>query len=342
MARALVFSFGILLGLACAAVEARAAEALLRVVDVGTGLCVIAVTPSGQTMVYDTGPNVRCATAVEEVVPARASRRADAPDDPDPPDDGRERRVIDLLVLSHSDADHIGGAVAILEQNQVLAVLHPGDDRDLGPASDRTTLGEVRDAIAASGAEDWSLAIGDDDLEFGREIDLGAASAFFVAGWQDGHDTEADDESALDGGELNNGLSIVIRYVYGGHSVLLTGDTVGRHANAHRDACDYAEARMVERAQLSVADGRVPIQSDVLVGQHHGGDNSSSRCFIREVRPTYVVFSAYFHPRASAADHECAERHAIRYPTREHAPHRLARRSGRHRMDLRRAGGLHR
>ncbi len=305
MSRALFLTCGVVASFALITLEeARAAEAYMRVVDVGTGLCVIAVTPAGQTMVYDTGPGPRCAAAVAEVVPERASRRADAPDDPHPPADGSERRVIDLLVLSHSDDDHIGGAVRVLEQNQVLAVLHPGDNRRLGPPSDRTTLGKVRDAIEASGAEDWSLAT--TESTFGEVIDLGAADAIFVAGWHDGHETEADDESTLDGGELNNGLSIVIRYVYGGHSVLLTGDTVGRHANTPVDTCDYAEQRMVERAELSVSEGGVPIQSDVLIGQHHGGDNASSRCFIREVRPTYVVFSAghhgrYFHPRSSTA-----------------------------------------
>ncbi|HYF51137.1 MAG TPA: MBL fold metallo-hydrolase [Planctomycetota bacterium] len=278
---------------------AQAAEAHMRVIDVGTGLCVVARTPAGQVMVYDTGPRgTRCLEGIRHVIPSRASRRAAAPDDP------QSRPVIDLLVLSHSDLDHIGGAARILRDYQVLHVLHPGDDRPLGAASNRTMLGEARDAIAASGAEDWSLA--DVEMSFGDPIDLGAATATFIAGWHDGSLIIGEDEASLPEGERNNGLSIVIRYEYGGHSVLLTGDTVGRLDGAAKRACDYAEQRMVERAQADDADERVPIQSDVLIGQHHGGDDASSMCFIAEVRPTYVVLSAghhdgYVHPRASAA-----------------------------------------
>ncbi|MGD9964888.1 MAG: ComEC/Rec2 family competence protein [Hyphomonadaceae bacterium] len=279
---------------------AHAAEAYLRVVDVATGLCVVARTPAGQVMVYDTGPRgTRCLEGISDVIPSRASRRAAAPDDAD------ERPVIDLLVLSHSDGDHIGGAARILRDYHVLHVLHPGDDRELSKNGVRTILGEVRDAIEASGAEDWSLA--EVEMPFGDEIDLGAATATFIAGWHDGDLTIGEGETALPDGERNNGLSIVIRYDYGGHSVLLTGDTVGRLDGAPKRACDYAEQRMVERAQTDNADERVPIRSDVLIGQHHGGDDASSMCFIGEVRPTYVVLSAghhrgYVHPRATAAN----------------------------------------
>jgi competence protein ComEC len=54
-----------------------------------------------------------------------------------------------------------------------------------------------------------------------------------------------------------------------------------------------------------VRDGNVPLDADVLVGQHHGGDNSSSACFIEAVTPRFVVFPAgnarHGHPRARAA-----------------------------------------
>ena len=261
--------------------SALAAEAYLRVVDVGAGLCVVARTPAGRTLVYDAGPpGTRCRDAVAELVP--------------------EKRI-DLLVLSHSDADHIGGAAGILADNEVLQILHPGDNRPERTANGaRITLGQTRDAIdAETGAEVISLA--EFDVDFGFSFDLGAAEAIFVAGWDDGNKSRGADESALSGGPLHNGLSIVIRFVYGGHSVLLTGDTVGRKdSDGSADTCRYAEARMVENA------ANVPIGSEVLIGQHHGADNASSDCFIAAVDPTYVVFSAgsngaYKHPRARAA-----------------------------------------
>src|SRR4051812_31338768 len=73
---------------ATAAAPAGAQETYVRVVDVGAGLCVVAMTPDGHSLVYDTGNGVAtCLSAVRELVPAKK---------------------VDLLVLSHSDSDHIG------------------------------------------------------------------------------------------------------------------------------------------------------------------------------------------------------------------------------------------
>src|SRR5207244_3162270 len=97
----------------------------------------------------------------------------------------------------------------------------------------------------------------------------------------------------------NNALSSVIRLEFAGHSVLLTGDTVGRFEYAAGTACEFAERIMVDAATT------VSLKSDVLVGQHHGADNATANCFIQAVKPTYVVFSAgnlYGHPRQSTAD----------------------------------------
>lgn len=247
--------------------------ALVRVVDVGQGLCVIVVTPDRHSMVYDAG-GALCPDAVQEMIP-----------------DGD----IDLLVFSHSDADHIGAGRAILQRNRVHRILHPGDARS------GQTLAELREAIDAEpDVEVFDLS--STPLEFGHVFQIGSgASAIFVAGWADGHDSEGPDDPTLSGGPLNNALSIVIRFEYGGHSVLLSGDTVGRAASDQGKAgCRYAERYMVENQNA------VPIDSDVLIGQHHGADNASSICFLRAVSPDYVVFSAghngtYVHPRASAA-----------------------------------------
>jgi hypothetical protein len=83
-----------------------------------------------------------------------------------------------------------------------------------------------------------------------------------------------------------------------GKSVLYTGDTVGRRRNDPDSACKDAEAVMVENA------ANVPLDSDVLIAPHHGGNNASSSCFIAAVDPEFVVFSAghrYDHPTDSAA-----------------------------------------
>jgi len=198
---------------------------------------------------------------------------------------------IDLLVLSHSDSDHVGDTVDILRGNDVAMIVHPGDPRG-------GTLNAIRAAIRSEpGARVIDLSR--DTFLVGETLALGTASVTLIAGWKDGHDTEGPGEPRLRDGPLNNALSIVVKFTYAGRSVLLTGDTVGRVDGTTNTACQYAERIMVERAD------RVPIQSQVLVGQHHGGDNATSNCFIRAVKPEWVVFSAGHanrHPRQSTAD----------------------------------------
>ena len=254
------------------AVPAIAQDARLRVVDVGAGLCVVATAPGDHAMVYDAGRGGdRCIRAVRELVPSKK---------------------IDLLVLSHSDSDHVRETVAILDENEVATIIHPGDPRG-------SSLVPIRRAITDEpGADVWNLT--QRKVPFGRSFQVGAATATFVASWSDAHET-IDGDPPLDGRTelLNNGLSIVIRFEYGGHAVLLTGDTVGRMASPDDSLCQYAERKMV------AASDTVPIASAVLIGQHHGADNATSNCFIRAVKPTYVIFSAghaYHHPRQSTAD----------------------------------------
>lgn len=258
-------------------VAAQEDELYIRVVDVGAGLCVVAVAPGGHVMVFDGGRGASlCAGAVRELVPSR---------------------TIDLMILSHSDIDHVGAVSTILSENSVRTILHPGDPR--GPA-----LKPIRDDIRDEpGADIWNLS--ERRPQPGQVFGLGEATVTFIAGWSDGNETRGPDEPPLDHAGRNNALSIVVRLDYRGRSVLLTGDTVGRPISPDDSLCRYAERIMVGRAD------ELPLVSDVLIGQHHGGDNATSNCFIRAVkpldpaRPLHVVFSAgsmYRHPRQSVAD----------------------------------------
>ena len=258
---------------AATATPANAQEAYLRVVDVGAGLCVVATIPGGHSLVYDGGfGKTLCLNAVRELVPDKK---------------------IDLLVLSHSDGDHIGAAKAILEENEVATIIHPNDTRT------GKTLKAVRTAIASEpNADVWNMKTR--PVPFGSAFPIGPAVATFIAGWKDGKLTrQPGDPELTDQAMRHNALSLVIRLQYAGHSILLTGDAVGRPAVNDDTLCRYAERYMDENAAT------IPIQSDVLIGQHHGADNATANCFIEAVRPTYVVFSAghkFRHPRQSTAD----------------------------------------
>ena len=240
--------------------------------DVGPGLCVVTKAPPGTFFVYDAGHWVgkRCIEAVREIVTGDR---------------------IELLVLSHSDADHLGDAVEILEEYFVPIILRAGDVR-----STSTTWQKTNDAIAAE-VREGATVINFRSLVFtsGLRLDVGEAAVVVVGGFAD-WTAPGPTES-----ERRNAVSIVVRLEYNGRSVLLTGDTVGRRLNDPDSACKDAEKVMVDNHQA----GRVSLKADVIVAPHHGANNGSSRCFIQAVDPRFVIFSAghaHQHPTEAAAE----------------------------------------
>lgn len=251
---------------------AQARETLIRVVDVGQGLCVVARAPEGQVLLYDAGfSGTFCADSVRELAGTSP---------------------IDVVVFSHSDLDHILDGADILGQQGARLILHPGDARH-GVQLDALRVGINNLEHAGTQVIDMSR----NPAPFGTTFPLGSVTLRFIAGWSDGAATKAPGDPVLPQADGYNALSLVIRLEYAGHAVLLTGDTIGRRRKEAGTACRNAERIMTA--------GAVPIASDVLVGQHHGGDNGTSNCFIRAVKPKWVVFSAgrgHGHPAQSVAD----------------------------------------
>jgi len=269
-------------GLLILGAPVHAEDVHLRTVDVGNGLCVVIHVPGGHSMLFDAGDKgTYCRSAVAELIP--------------------EDRI-DLIVLSHSDADHIGELPEILQGKHAGTIVYPGDHHLEDTQAIRDEVTAINSA-GGIGTRVWNLAatpLPDPDAQGRRVFMLGEARVTLVAGWSNGDMTIGTGEAPLPKPEHNNALSIVARVEYRGHAVLLTGDTVGRFRGNPGTACAYAERIMTGNAATW------PIASDVLIGQHHGGDNASSNCFIRAVKPRFVVFSAghkgFHHPTQAAAD----------------------------------------
>jgi competence protein ComEC len=239
----------------------------IRIVDVGPGLCAVAIIPGGHVMVYDAGHWVgsHCVDAVTELIA----------------DGGK----IDLMVISHSDGDHLGNASEILEAVDVEALLHTGDVRSSG------NFQEMVAAIAAEG--DIEINLEESEVIPGDFYVYGDAKVSFVAGWHEWTET------SLEEAESRNAISIVIRLEFAGKAVLFTGDTIGRRRADPNNACKDAERLMVDNASA------ISIEADVMTAPHHGGNNGSANCFIAAVDPTFVIFSAgheHRHPTQGAAD----------------------------------------
>ena len=86
----------------------------VRVVDVGAGHCAVVKMPGDHYMIYDAGNfqdrGASAFDAVQEIIP--------------------EDQEIELLVLSHSDADHLAAADEILDAYTVKRILRTGMRRN--------------------------------------------------------------------------------------------------------------------------------------------------------------------------------------------------------------------
>lgn len=272
--RAALCGLAVLVSVSLSAIE----ELYVRVVDVGAGECVVVKAPGtdgDHYMVYDAGNYVdngkTAMDAIRNIIPAGSK--------------------IDLLVLSHSDSDHLAAVPEIVDEYHVRKVIHPGYQRPT--ATWKASNQAILDEAAQDGCKDVNLAT--TDVAPGSTFKIGNVTAVFVAGF---HKPPAE-WGSLNDAEEKNGGSIIIRLVYKGKSILICGDAVGRHINDPVNACIAIEKFTVDNADA------VTIDSDVIVAPHHGADNGSSKPFIEAVSPEYVIFSAghkYDHPTKAAAD----------------------------------------
>lgn len=255
----------------------QAQELYVRVVDVGAGECVVIKAPGSDGDHYailDAGNYEDEGRSAMEAI-----REIIEPDS-----------AIDLLVLSHSDSDHVAAVPAIIKEYDVRQAIHPGISR----ATEfwKAAVAAIRKEAREENCENWSLAT--KKIKPGTEFEIGDAKATVVIGYSKPPTSWGLTEQS----EIMNAGSIVVRLTYGGKSVLFCGDSVGRHIDDPENTCIAAEKDMCDNAN------HVTIDSDVIIAPHHGADNGSSKRFIEAVSPEYVIFSAghkFDHPRAAAA-----------------------------------------
>lgn len=194
----------------------------VRVVDVGAALCVVGTTADGHSFLIDAGnfKGTRCAEAVDTLLPADAG--------------------LSLVILSHSDSDHLGNLPQILERD-VDTLLWTGRVPPkcyplTAPACPKTYRNAV-DAIAKAAARGTTvISLQTTELNSGQVFEIGQAEVTFLAGW---HESPWPD---LPDSELENAISIVTRVTHGGNALLVTGDAIGRPLDGPDNACEASEA----------------------------------------------------------------------------------------------------
>ena len=219
-------------------------EPLLRVtfLDIGQGDSILIQSPNGRKLLIDAGPDQ---SVVEQI--------------------GKQLsffdRTIDMVLATHSDADHIGGFPYLFDRYHIPVIIE--SEISSPTVIDRTfgekVITEHSSRLIARSGERIIL-----DPKRNIIVDI-------LFPDQNPHDWET------------NEASIVVKISYGDTSFVLTGDSPSE----------------VEEHLVSLYGDQ--LHANVLKLGHHGSKTSSSDTFLQVVHPDYVIVSAglgnkYGHP----------------------------------------------
>lgn len=210
--------------------------------DVGQGDAMFIEAPNGNQVLIDGGLGNKVIQKLGETMPFFD-------------------KDIDLVVLTHSDADHVTGLIEVLERYEIENIVYSNIVR-------KSALYEAwQKAVAEEGANII-------DPVTGKVIDLGNGVTISMA-----HPGEPLVGQAM---EKTNNNSVVLMLKYGETEVLLTGDI---------------EARAERQIILSGTN----LDADILKVAHHGSKTSTAEEFLYEVSPQIAVIQVgaknrYGHP----------------------------------------------
>jgi beta-lactamase superfamily II metal-dependent hydrolase len=246
--RRLVPSFIALLLVVFAPGAARAADLTVHVLDVGQGDAIFIRSPAGKTVLVDAGTPEsahRLTSRLRELVPGQ----------------------IDLVLMTHPHADHIGGMEAVIRDIGARIFMEPGFDHPSPIYSN---------VLKAVEAKNVQLKVG----KAGNNVELGGGAVMHLLAPKDPffHGTRSD----------ANANSIVIRLTYGKTAFYLAADSEAE-----------TEKRILESGE--------DLSADVYKVAHHGSRHSSTAELLEKIHPKIAVVSVgagndYGHPTRQALD----------------------------------------
>jgi competence protein ComEC len=239
--------------------EAPSTDGTLKVhnINVGQSSSTLVVGPTGETMLIDTGDYNDDGEYVLKYLKRHNIDR------------------IDHLVVSHNDADHIGGTAAVIEYYETEAD-GIGAIYDPGIAASTNTYEEYLDAVEEHDVTLYQTREGDSISFEGVDVDvLGPPDPYLES-------------------EARNENSIVLRLQYGDVSFLWTGD-----------AEDDQEAYLVEEYGNE-------LDSTIYKAGHHGSSSSSGGALLDAAQPEAVIISSAYDSRYDHPNEEVLQRLADR------------------------------
>lgn len=254
-----------------------AQQMLSRIIDTDAGHASVTRTPSGHVIVFDAGRYTYADHITNQISQFSPNGQ------------------IDLLILSHTDGDHVGAVPEIMSVFNVSKVVRLGWPRCPEFVSKRQSCPwyfankAILKSVAEKGTEDINIFELDKSM-IGEVFTFGEVSLQILSAFPEPPESWGISKSNAD---WKNAGSIVVRVEYSDKSILFTGDTWGRNKKISYGG---AEKYMVEHSNVRT------LKSDVIIAPHHGADDGSSSPFLSEVSPAWVIFPAggsYKHPRYS-------------------------------------------
>jgi competence protein ComEC len=217
----------------------------LRVVffDVGQGDAIFIETPQGHQILIDGGPNSKVVEKVGQELPFWD-------------------KSLDLVILTHPDADHITGLVDVLNAYEVKNILWTGLEKET------KIFASWKESLAQEEANIWQ-AQAPQRLSWSED-----KNAYIEIVYPKLEDIEAT--------KAVNDTSIIAKLSYGRHSFLFPGDI-----------SKVVENKLVQR--------EIDLDATVLKVPHHGSKSSSSVNFLHAISPEIAVIQVgkanrYGHP----------------------------------------------
>ena len=204
--------------------------------DVGQGDAILIKTGSGQNILIDGGPN-------QSVIYALGRHLA------------FYERTLDLVVLTHPDADHITGLIEVLKRYQVKKILLTQKETTAPeyPVWKKAIANEGAEVVLAQAGQTFNFNTSTQDL-----ISPKITVLYPI------------EENALNNLPTND-TSIVLRLDHGENSWLLTGDLPS------------------EREDEILNQEKSLLDTDILKVGHHGSKYSSSANFLQAVTPELAI-----------------------------------------------------
>lgn len=204
----------------------------IHTLDVEQGDSILIVSPSGKQVLIDGGPDLSALERIGEYMPFFD-------------------RTIELLVLTHPDADHLAAFPDVLSRYKVERVLMSGIQHKSSLYSEFLDLLQKQNIPVILADSSQNIMIGD--------------GLIFEVLWPSSQDVFANIQDP-------NGTSVVLMAHYGSDRILLTGDIEK------------------EQEAIILASG-IDMRADVIKVPHHGSRTSSSTGWLVAVHPKMALVS---------------------------------------------------